>query len=107
MSASPKASTSSKPAAKRHLAPASKMLSKNKIEIEQRLARVDDSFHIREGIGLDFEELRLRQAQLSDLLAGVEIYADLQDACRPPERRTGLVFKWASASARCRRRWRR
>ena len=52
------------------------MLSKNKIEIEQRLARVDDSFHILKGIGLDFEELRLRQAQLERSLAGVETDAD-------------------------------
>ncbi|PSO32029.1 hypothetical protein C7G41_09980 [Bradyrhizobium sp. MOS002] len=51
-------------------------LSKNKIEIEQRLARVDDSFHILKGIGLDFEELRLRQAQLERSLAGVETDAD-------------------------------
>src|SRR3954451_365301 len=32
-------------------------LSKNKIEIEQRLARIDDSFHILKGIGVDFDEL--------------------------------------------------
>ena len=51
-------------------------LSKNKIEIEQRLARIDHSFHILKGIGLDFEELRLRQAQLERSLAGVETDAD-------------------------------
>lgn len=47
-------------------------LSKNKIEIEQRLARIDDSFNILKGIGLDFEELGQRQAQLERALADVE-----------------------------------
>ncbi|MET4326621.1 DNA repair exonuclease SbcCD ATPase subunit [Bradyrhizobium sp. i1.15.2] len=51
-------------------------LSKNKIEIEQRLARIDDSFHILKSIGLDFEELGQRQAQLERSLAGVETDAD-------------------------------
>ncbi|CUT10459.1 Adventurousgliding motility protein Z [Bradyrhizobium sp.] len=51
-------------------------LSKNKIEIEQRLARIDDSFHILKGIRLDFEELGQRQAQLDRSLAGVETDAD-------------------------------
>ena len=45
-------------------------LSKNKIEIEQRLARIDDSFNILKGIRLDFEELGQRQAQLERSLAG-------------------------------------
>ncbi|MCK1383035.1 hypothetical protein [Bradyrhizobium sp. 21] len=51
-------------------------LSKNKIEIEQRLARIDDSFNILKGIRLDFEELGQRQAQLEHSLAGVETDAD-------------------------------
>lgn len=51
-------------------------LSKNKIEIEQRLARIDDSFHILKGIGLDFEELGERRAQLERSLARVEIDAE-------------------------------
>lgn len=51
-------------------------LSKNKIEIEQRLARIDDSFHILKAIGLDFEELGERRAQLERSLAGVEIDAE-------------------------------
>ncbi|WP_027516990.1 hypothetical protein [Bradyrhizobium sp. WSM1417] len=51
-------------------------LSKNKIEIEQRLARIDDSFHILKSIGLDFEELGQRRAQLDRSLAAVETDAD-------------------------------
>jgi len=51
-------------------------LSKNKMEIEQRLARIDDSFHILKSIGLDFEELGQRQAQLDRSLAAVETDAD-------------------------------
>jgi DNA repair exonuclease SbcCD ATPase subunit len=51
-------------------------LSKNKIEIEQRLARVDDSFNILKAIRLDFEELGQRQAQLERSLAGVETDPD-------------------------------
>jgi hypothetical protein len=47
-------------------------LSNNKIEIEQRLARIDDSANILKGIRLDFEELGQRQAQLERSLAGVE-----------------------------------
>lgn len=47
-------------------------LSKNKIEIEQRLARIDDSFDILKAIRLDFEELGQRQAQLERSLAEVE-----------------------------------
>lgn len=47
-------------------------LSKNKIEIEQRLARIDDSFNILKAIRLDFEELGQRQAQLERSLAEVE-----------------------------------
>ncbi|WP_375309978.1 hypothetical protein WHZ77_22655 [Bradyrhizobium sp. A5] len=51
-------------------------LSKNKIEIEQRLARVDDSFNILKTVGLDFEELAQRRAQLERSLADVETDPD-------------------------------
>ncbi|WP_441234965.1 hypothetical protein [Bradyrhizobium sp. 930_D9_N1_4] len=51
-------------------------LSKNKIEIEQRLARIDDSFNILKTIRLDFEELGQRQAQLERSIADVEIDPD-------------------------------
>ncbi len=51
-------------------------LSKNKIEIEQRLARVDDSFNILKTIRLDFEELGQRQTQLDRSLAEVETDPD-------------------------------
>ncbi len=47
-------------------------LSKNRIEIEQRLARIDDSFNILKVIRLDFEELAQRQAQLDRSIAEVE-----------------------------------
>ena len=51
-------------------------LSKNRNEIEQRLARIDDSFNILKGIRLDFEELGQRQAQLERALTEVETDAD-------------------------------
>ncbi|MCJ9703717.1 hypothetical protein [Bradyrhizobium sp. SHOUNA76] len=51
-------------------------LSNNKIEIEQRLARIDDSFNILKTIRLDFEELGQRRAQLERSLADVETDAD-------------------------------
>lgn len=51
-------------------------LSKNKIEIEQRLARIDDSFNILKTIRLDFEELGQRRAQLERSLADVETDPD-------------------------------
>lgn len=51
-------------------------LSKNKIDIEQRLARIDDSFNILKAIRLDFEELGQRQAQLERSLAEVETDPD-------------------------------
>ncbi|MCS3760646.1 hypothetical protein [Bradyrhizobium centrosematis] len=51
-------------------------LSRNKIEIEQRLARIDDSFDILKSIRLDFEELGQRQAQLERALADVETDSD-------------------------------
>ncbi|MGY3124996.1 uncharacterized protein YdcH (DUF465 family) [Bradyrhizobium sp. S3.14.4] len=61
-------------------------LSKNKIEIAQRLARIDDSFNILKAIRLDFEELGQRQALLERSLADVETDPDGQDPRRPPER---------------------
>ena len=51
-------------------------LSQNKIEIEQRLARIDDSANILRGIGLDFEELGQRRAQLERAIADVETDGD-------------------------------
>jgi DNA repair exonuclease SbcCD ATPase subunit len=47
-------------------------LSRSKIEIEQRVARVDDCFNILDTIRLDFEELRERQAHLERSLGAVE-----------------------------------
>lgn len=47
-------------------------LSKSKLEIEHRVARLDDCFNILDTIRLDFEELRERQAQLGRALAEVE-----------------------------------
>jgi DNA repair exonuclease SbcCD ATPase subunit len=51
-------------------------LSNNRNEIEQRLARIDDSANILNAIRLDFEELGQRQAQLERSLAGVETDPD-------------------------------
>src|SRR3984957_16990959 len=47
-------------------------LSRNKVEIEQRVARLDDYFNILDTIRLDFAELRERQAHLDRSLAEVE-----------------------------------
>jgi chromosome segregation ATPase len=47
-------------------------LSKGKIEIEQRVARLDESFNILNAIRLEFEELRERQARLERSFAEVE-----------------------------------
>jgi hypothetical protein len=47
-------------------------LSQNKLEIEQRVARLDDCFNILDMIRLDFEELGERQAHLERSLAEVE-----------------------------------
>jgi chromosome segregation ATPase len=47
-------------------------LSREKLEIEQRVARVDDEFNILNAIRLDFEELGERQAHLQRSLAEVE-----------------------------------
>ena len=51
-------------------------LSKNKIEIEQRLARIDDSANILNTIRLDFAELAQRQAQLERSLTDIETDPD-------------------------------
>ncbi|OPY98426.1 hypothetical protein A5906_32930 [Bradyrhizobium sacchari] len=51
-------------------------LSKDKIEIEQRLARIDDSANILKAIRLDFEELGQRRAQLERAIAEVETDGD-------------------------------
>jgi hypothetical protein len=47
-------------------------LSENKLEIVQRVARLDDCFNILNAIRLDFEELGERQAHLDRSLAEVE-----------------------------------
>ena len=47
-------------------------LSRNKLEIEQRFARVDDCFNILDAIRLDFEELGQRRARLERSLDEVE-----------------------------------
>jgi DNA repair exonuclease SbcCD ATPase subunit len=47
-------------------------LSRDKIEIQQRVARVDDCFNILDTIRLDFDELRERQVHLERSLAEVE-----------------------------------
>src|SRR5450759_896708 len=47
-------------------------LSRNKLEIEQRVARVDDCFNILDAIRLDFEELGERRARLERSLHEVE-----------------------------------
>ena len=76
MTVSPRASTSSRPAARRRSAHASRRCRTNKIEIEQRLARIDDSANILKTIRLDFEELGQRRAQLERSLADVETDPD-------------------------------
>ena len=50
-------------------------LSNGKMELEQRLARIDDGFNILKAIRLDFEELGERQMRLDQSLAEVEIDA--------------------------------
>jgi chromosome segregation ATPase len=47
-------------------------LSTNKIEIEQRVARIDDCFNILDAIRLDFEELGERRSRLERSLSEVE-----------------------------------
>jgi chromosome segregation ATPase len=51
-------------------------LSNNRNEIEQRLARIDDSANILKAIRIDFEELGQRRAQLERSLADVETDPD-------------------------------
>ncbi|MDO9057847.1 MAG: hypothetical protein Q7U92_02330 [Bradyrhizobium sp.] len=51
-------------------------LSREKIEIEQRVARLDDGFNILNSIRLDFDELRERRAHLERALAEVETDPD-------------------------------
>lgn len=51
-------------------------LSKEKIEIGQRFARLDESFNILNAIRLDFDELRERRAHLERALAEVETDPD-------------------------------
>jgi archaellum component FlaC len=47
-------------------------LSRAKLEIEQRVAQIDDGFNILDSIRLDFEELRKRQTHLDRSLAAIE-----------------------------------
>ena len=47
-------------------------LSRSKMEIEQKVARLDDCFNILETLSLDFGELRERQAHLERSIAEVE-----------------------------------
>jgi chromosome segregation ATPase len=47
-------------------------LSRNKLEIEQRVNRLDDCFNILDAIRLDFDELRERQLHLERSLAEIE-----------------------------------
>lgn len=51
-------------------------LSREKIEIEQRVARLDDGFNILNSIRLDFDELRERRAHLERALTEVETDPD-------------------------------
>jgi chromosome segregation ATPase len=47
-------------------------LSKAKLEIEQRVAHIDDCFNILDSVRLDFDELRKRQTHLDRSLAAIE-----------------------------------
>ena len=47
-------------------------LSRSKVEIEQKVARLDDCFNILETLSLDFGELKQRQAHLERSIAEVE-----------------------------------
>lgn len=51
-------------------------LSREKIEVEQRFARLDDGFNILNSIRFDFDELRERRAHLERSLAEVETDPD-------------------------------
>ena len=63
-------------------------LSRAKLDIEQRVAQIDDSFNILDSIRLDFEELRERQTHLGRSLAAIETdpsgatLVDRQDALK-------------------------
>ena len=48
-------------------------LSRSKIEIAQKVASLDDCFHVLETLRLDFDELGERQAHLERSIAGVEM----------------------------------
>ena len=61
-------------------------LSKNKIEIEQRVAHLDDCFNILDTIRLDFAELSERQAHLERSLAEVETDPNGKSLDGSPER---------------------
>lgn len=47
-------------------------LSRNKLEIVQRVAQIDDCFHILDSIRVDLEELRERRTHLERSLAAIE-----------------------------------
>jgi predicted nucleic acid-binding Zn-ribbon protein len=51
-------------------------LSRNKVDIEQRMARLDDAFRTMDAIRLDFETLRERRTHLERAFAEVETDAD-------------------------------
>jgi len=58
------------------LGPRVEALSRDKLEVQQRFARLDDCFNILEAIRLDFEELGQRQAHLERALAEAETDRD-------------------------------
>lgn len=47
-------------------------LSRNKLEIQQRVAHIDDSFNVLDAIRVDLEELRERRTHLERSLAAIE-----------------------------------
>ncbi|MBN8990759.1 MAG: hypothetical protein J0H42_21145 [Rhizobiales bacterium] len=47
-------------------------LSRNKLDIEHRVAQIDDSFNVLDSIRVDLEELRERRAHLERSLAAIE-----------------------------------
>ena len=47
-------------------------LSRSKMEVEQKVARLDDSFHVLDMLRLDYDELKERQAHLERSIADVE-----------------------------------
>jgi predicted nucleic acid-binding Zn-ribbon protein len=51
-------------------------LSRSKVDIEQKVASLDDCFHILDSLRLDFDELRDRQAHLERSIAAVETDAN-------------------------------